>query len=179
MRTLVVYESMFGNTHAIAAAIAEGVRRHGDVRVVPVADADADVIAAADLVVVGGPTHARGMTREQTRQTARQHGDQRAGGLRLDPGAVEEGPGVREWLQALPRLDGKRGAAFDTRVELPAVLSGRASPGIANGLRARGVRLVAAPESFLVDRESKLVPAEQERAVEWGASLVADLVPIH
>jgi flavodoxin len=36
MRTLIVYESMFGNTHLIAEAIGAGLRSHGQATVVPV-----------------------------------------------------------------------------------------------------------------------------------------------
>ncbi len=64
MRTVVIYESMYGNTHLIADAIADGLRSvSGDVAIVPVADTVDDVLEGADLVVVGGPTHAHGMSR--------------------------------------------------------------------------------------------------------------------
>ncbi len=36
MKAVVIYESMYGNTHLIADAIAEGLRTHGEVAVVPV-----------------------------------------------------------------------------------------------------------------------------------------------
>jgi len=39
MRSLVVYESMFGNTHLVAEAIARGLRSGGPVQVASVADA--------------------------------------------------------------------------------------------------------------------------------------------
>ena len=70
MHTLLIYESMYGNTHAIAAAIAEGFRPNGDVRVVPVSEATDDLVTWADLVIVGGPTHARGMTTPGSRTSA-------------------------------------------------------------------------------------------------------------
>jgi flavodoxin len=54
MRAVVVYESMYGNTHRIANAIAAGLEAAFDVRVVPVSHAGPEVIADADLVVVGG-----------------------------------------------------------------------------------------------------------------------------
>ena len=70
MKAVVIYESMYGNTHLIANAIAEGLRAHGEVTVVPVAEARATVVEDADLVVVGGPTHAHGMSRTATRKGA-------------------------------------------------------------------------------------------------------------
>ena len=70
MKAVVIYESMYGNTHLIADAIAEGLRTHGDATVVPVGELDAQLLEHADLVVVGGPTHAHGMSRASTRQAA-------------------------------------------------------------------------------------------------------------
>ena len=57
MRAVVVYESMFGNTHAIADAIGKGLEPVDNVVVVPVAEAGRERLGDADLLVVGGPTH--------------------------------------------------------------------------------------------------------------------------
>ena len=57
--------SLFGNTHEVAEAIADGARTAdptAEVDCVRVAEADLEVVGAADLLVVGGPTHMRGMT---------------------------------------------------------------------------------------------------------------------
>ncbi|MFI1465582.1 flavodoxin family protein [Nocardia carnea] len=70
MRARVVYESVFGNTEAAATAIARGLQEHAEVDVVDVADATPDSHSPVDLLVVGGPTHAFGMSRRQTRQDA-------------------------------------------------------------------------------------------------------------
>ena len=58
LRVLVVYESMYGNTHVVASNIADGLRANHEVTLVPVADATADLIGQADLLVVGAPTPA-------------------------------------------------------------------------------------------------------------------------
>jgi hypothetical protein len=63
MRAVVVYEPMYGNTHPVADAIGAGLRTAFDIRGVPVSLADPEVLADADLVVVGGPTHARWISR--------------------------------------------------------------------------------------------------------------------
>lgn len=55
MKAVVVYESMYGNTHQVADAIGTGLENCFEVRVVPVSHADHAVLADADLVVVGGP----------------------------------------------------------------------------------------------------------------------------
>jgi hypothetical protein len=177
MRTLVVYESMYGNTHAVALAIAEGIRSTAQVWVVPVAEATAELVDWAELVIVGGPTHARGMSTPASRTNAADEAKTPDGWsqLTLDPAAG--GPGVREWLEKLGNGTGKGAAAFDTRVPAPAIITGRASTAIAKELRDHGFRLVADPESFIVDTHQRLRSGEQERATKWGSHLVAALVP--
>ena len=178
MNALVVYESLFGNTHAIADAVAAGLRTHGEVRVVPVGDAGVDVVAWADLVVAGGPTHVRGMSRSKSREDGLARASKPDSTLVLDPAA--SGGGLRDWLDALAKAAGTPAAAFDTRVSGPALFTGRASSAIATGLRKRGFRLLADPESFLVDAHTELVAGEIERATAWGeriAALVVDTGP--
>ena len=62
MRALVVYESMYGNTHVAAMNIAAGLSARHDVTLVPVTRATPELFAAADLLVVGGPTHLHRMS---------------------------------------------------------------------------------------------------------------------
>ena len=71
MRALVVYESMYGNTHLVADAIAVGLAPLGAVEVVPVGGATDAVLAGADLLVVGGPTHVHGMSSAMSRKGAK------------------------------------------------------------------------------------------------------------
>jgi hypothetical protein len=70
-----------------------------------------------------------------------------------------------------------RAAAFDTRVHAPALVTGQASKGIAKGLRDHGYKLVADPESFIVDTHQRLHAGELERARGWGERLAAEVVP--
>ncbi len=173
MRALVVYESMYGNTHTIADSIATGLRSAGEVRVIPVAEATAELMAWADLVVVGGPTHVHGMTRATSRRGAVEAAAKPDSRVTLDPDA--QGAGLRDWLAALGQAKGKEAAAFDTRVSGPALLTGRASSGIASELRHHGFTLVVEPESFLVDRDNALVVDEPDRAIRWGERVAARL----
>jgi hypothetical protein len=165
MRALVVYESMYGNTRAIATAVAEGLRVSCDVDVVPVAGATPELVAGAGLLVVGGPTHMYGLSRASSRRRAAE-ASQRPGGPLLDADA--RGPGLREWLDALAEGGRSAAAAFDTRLSGPPMLTGRAGLGIARRLRERGFRLVVPPESFIVDKRNHLLPEEPQRAVQWG-----------
>ena len=111
MRALVVVESSFGNTRAVAEAVAEGL---GDAEVRSVETAP-DELAGIDLLVVGGPTHAFGMSRDGTRAEAIRQG---APG---EPGR----PGIREWLATLKPPEGLAVATFDTRVAKARHLPGR------------------------------------------------------
>ena len=174
MRAVVVYESMYGNTHLVADAIGAGLSTAFDVSVVPVAQADPVVLAGADLVVVGGPTHAHGMSRAATRKAAVEAGSKPAGGLTVEPDAL--GPGLREWFDSLGRYQVKA-AAFDTRVHGPAALTGRASKGVTRMLREHGFDVAVEPESFLVTKQDRLAPQETARAREWGIKLAARIVP--
>ncbi len=112
MRAVVVYESMFGSTKKVAEAIAEGLAECAEVSVVPVTSAGTHILDGTDLVVVGGPTHTHGMSRPGTRKMAGKRAGKPGSEAELVPGAVS-GPGVREWLASLGRLE-VAGAAFDT-----------------------------------------------------------------
>jgi len=170
MRVAVVYESMFGSTRLVAEAIAKGLTARADVRVMGVADAP-DAFDGFDLVIVGGPTHAWGMSWPSTRRGATLRVSKPGSGLVLEPGA-DVGPGLREWLASLGGVD-VRAAAFDTRIKSPVLFTGRASRSIGRHLARLGLTVVAPPESFLVDKESHLLPGELDRALAWGVQLSA------
>jgi hypothetical protein len=169
MTALVVYESMYGNTRAIAEAVAEGL---GDAEVLSVHEAF-EHVDAADLLVVGGPTHVHGMASHRSRAMAVEAAH-KGGGAHLEPDATEE-PGLRVWLRDLPRADHAKAAAFDTRFDKSPWLTGEASRGIAKRLRRHGYDVVSR-ESFLVsESEGPLTEGELDRAREWGATLATTL----
>jgi menaquinone-dependent protoporphyrinogen IX oxidase len=168
MKAVVIYESMYGNTHVIANAIGEGFRAHGEAVVVPVDEAGAELVGSADVVVIGGPTHAHGMSRAVTRKSAADAAAKPGSDLVLDPDADDQG--LREWFESAAQIV-TTAAAFDTRVSLPAAVSGRAAKGIARNLRRHGATLIAEPESFFVTKENHLEPDEETRARAWGAQL--------
>ena len=174
MRAVVVYESMFGNTHTVAEAVGRGLsERFDEVEVLPVGDADTDVVLGADLLVVGGPTHVHGMTSRTSRRSAATQAEA-DDDLHLEPHA--DGPGLRDWFSGLARAE-QPAAAFDTRVDVNPLLSGRASRAIGRSLRHRGRSLAASPTSFLVDKENHLVEGQEEAAVQWGRELAGSVVP--
>ncbi len=174
MRAVVVYESMYGNTHLVADAIGAGLRSAFEVTVVPVSRAIPALLADADLVVVGGPTHLHGMSRAATRKGAVKAADEPASPLKVEPDAL--GPGLREWFASLGQYPVKA-AAFDTRLHGPGALTGRASKGVTRLLRAHGFEVIGEPESFLVTKQDRLDPQETTRAREWGTKLAAVIGP--
>jgi hypothetical protein len=170
MRALVVYESMYGNTHVAAGNIAEGLRADFEVTLVPVAQASRDLIAGADLLVAGAPTHGHGLSTRSTRKMAAEAAAKDGSALRMDPDAG--GPGMRDWLRDLGHRNGLA-AAFDTRLNGVPAFTGRASRRIARLLRRHDRRLIAAPDSFLVGPQNTLLDGEADRARRWGMMLGA------
>ncbi len=170
MRALVVFESMYGNTRVIAANIADGLRASHEVTVVPVAGATRELIATADLLVVGGPTHMHGMSNAASRRMAADMARKEGSGLTLDPDAG--GPGLREWLNGVADGHGLA-AAFDTRINGVPVFTGQASRGIARVLRRHGYVLPAGSKSFLIGKQNTLLGGEDSRARSWGSTLGA------
>ena len=168
MRALVVYESMYGNTRAVATDIAAGLGAAHEVTMVPVCRATRELVAAADLIVVGGPTHLHGMSTARSRRVAAEAARKRGSGLVLDPDAG--GLGLRTWLDGLGATQALA-AAFCTRRNGPALFTGRASRRIARQLARGGWRLLVPPESFLVSKQETLLEGEAARARSWGAEI--------
>jgi flavodoxin len=161
-RALVIYESMFGNTHSVADAVAAGLGTALDVSVVEVSHAPRQISDDIDLVVVGGPTHAFSMSRPSTRQSASDQG--------ADPEAAGH-DGIREWIGAVTAPEGLLTAAFDTKVLKPH-LPGSAAKSAGRKLRHRGFKKIDDPKTFYVTgTKGDLVDGEVDRARQWGTHL--------
>ena len=171
MRALIVYESMYGNTHTVADRIADGLRPALDVTIVSVHDVTRALVADADLLVVGGPTHVHAMATTSSRESARAAAAKPGSDLVFEDDT--EGPCLRGWFETVEVAPGTLAAAFDTRISGPTVLTGRASKGIADRLRKHGCELSGPGESFLVDLHNQLLDGEADRAQAWGLSLAA------
>ena len=160
MNTLMVYESMWGNTRAAAEAVAE--RLGEEVTLVDVADAPERLPAGLDLLVVGGPTHAFSMSRASTRRDA------------VGKGATTDHVerGIREWLGAVVAADPVDVATFDTRVGSVRHLPGSAAKAAGRDVRRHQLgRLVATASFFVDDMAGPLSDGELDRARAWGATL--------
>ena len=169
MRTLIVYESYFGCTQEIAEAMAAEFRRAGATTLAAVEMARHHSVKAYDLVVVGGPTQAHGLSRPRTRREVLSRAARHHRRVRVDP---RINIGLGEWLNGLGLCEGLAAAAFDTRLEGPALLTGQASHRVAAELQHHGFRLVGDPISFLVDPSDRLLAGEAPRASAWARDLI-------
>lgn len=164
---LVAHESMFGNTAAVAAAVARGLSSVGcqvDQVDVGTAGHPPRPLTSYDVLVLGAPTHAFSLSRASSRAEAVEQG-----------APVDRSErGLREWIAQLPPPGPDvRTATFDTRVAKVRHLPGSAAAKAARLLRRRGYRLIAAAASFyVVDTDGPLVDGELERAEAWGSGLI-------
>ncbi|WP_407341949.1 flavodoxin family protein [Pengzhenrongella phosphoraccumulans] len=165
MTSLVVYESMFGATKALAEEIAQTLGEAGPVRVVEVGALAAEgpmLPADVDLLVVGAPVHAFGMSRASTRLDATKE---------MSP-VISATIGVREWLDDLIVRSGLRCATFDTKVLTPR-LPGSAAKAIDKHLRSAGAVRACPPHTFSVNGKSGgLVDGELTSARAWAGTLI-------
>lgn len=145
MNCLVIYGSRYGNTQDVAEAIADGLRAYAEVTVTPVEKAPLAFAPAPDLVVIGGPTEAHGMS-----------------------------PALKAYLDLMAdgALKGVAAAAFDTRMQWPRWISGSAGADITRRLEKLGANVVAPQASFMVEGKNPVLrPGEPDRAVAWGDTL--------
>ncbi|GAA2948216.1 flavodoxin family protein [Microbacterium luteolum] len=164
----IVFESLFGSTRQVAEAIADGIRETTPVSVMSVVDAPA--LTDCDVLVVGAPTHAHSLSRPASRTEAESWARDPAKHLRFE--GDSRATGVREWIDRCPspRIGY---VAFDTRVDMPRIFTGSAASAIAKRLRKHDLREVVPSESFLVDKDSHLLPAEIDRARRWGRAIAS------
>jgi flavorubredoxin len=158
LRAIVVYESHWGNTAAVARAIAEGLGP--EARALSTAEATHEVVAAAALVVAGAPILGFQLpTDEMVRNLTNE---------RSPSPADLSHPSLRAWLAALPR-GSAAAAAFETRIWWS---FGSAAKTILQHLEQAGYRPVAQPQKFIVKgRYGPLRDGELAKARAWGAEL--------
>ena len=161
MKAVVVFESLWGNTAAVARAIAEGIGE-GAVALTT-GEATPERVAGADLIVVGAPLLGFSLPTEQMREGIR---NQPQG-----PPADLSSPSLRSWLETVLAGSG-RGATFETRIWWS---PGSAARTAAAALRERGHRIDDPGGRFIVTgRYGPLKAGELERAKAWGAALARD-----
>ena len=150
MKTLVIYDSAYGNTETLARAI--GAATGAETRVASVSQVGAGDLQGVDLLVVGSPTQGGRPTKPMAQFLAS-----------IPAGSME----------------GARLAIFDTRVVpgnvlLRSVLKivGFAAPRMAKALQPAGGQLMATEGFVVEDKEGPLRAGELERAGAWAQNLV-------
>jgi flavodoxin len=158
MKSIIIYDSLYGNTENIARAIGNSLAEWGESSLLRVGDVNMDVLGGIQLMIVGSPTQ----------------------GFRPTEA-------VKTFLKAIPenQLKEIKVAAFDTRftpsdIDKTPVLPyfvkifGYAADPIAKALQKKGGKLVIAPEGFYVEgKEGPLIDGELERAATWARKLFA------
>ena len=147
MKTLVVYDSLYGNTKIIAQAIRDAIP--GEVKLSHVSEVNVFELGEYDLLFVGGPT-----------QQAQPSAPVREFLTKIPDGALKS----------------VKGAAFDTRMTMKWLLMiGTAAPKIARSLKKKGGILVGTAEGFfVVGGEGPLMEGEVERAAAWAKRIIGD-----
>jgi len=148
MKTLIVYDSVHGNTEKIARAIGDAIA--GEVEVHHAGEVNISELDAFDLIIVGSPTH----------------------GGRPTPAVrdfLKKAPA--------PALKGTSVAAFDTRLPTKWVrIFGYAAGRIGDSLKRKGGNLAASPEPFFVEgTEGPLEEGEIDRATGWAKEIIKKL----
>ncbi|HSO29225.1 MAG TPA: hypothetical protein VLS28_04935 [Candidatus Sulfomarinibacteraceae bacterium] len=165
MKAVVVYESLWGNTRAVARAVAEGIGP--EARAFSTAEATPERMADVDLIVAGAPLQAFSLPGDRIR----------AG---IDPSKTQPAPDLsaptlRSWLERLPRGHG-RSAAFETKIRWS---PGSATKTIEQELTKAGYPPLVRAEHFVVGgTEGPLREGELERARGWGAGLVSAMAAL-
>ena len=164
MKAIVVYESLWGNTAAIARAIAEGIGPQA--QALPTDQATSAAIADADLIVAGAPLLGFKLPDENMRAN-----------IGANPGKAPtppdlSHPSMRAWLETLPKGHAHV-ATFETRIWWS---PGSAAGAIERSLTGAGYSSVAKAQRFIVKGAyGPLREGELERARKWGAELAQAL----
>jgi hypothetical protein len=160
MKAIVVYESLWGNTAAIARAIAEGIGQGA--QALSTAEASGSVVAEAGLIVVGDPVLGFNLPDEKMRASIRSN----SFGAPVPPNL--DHPSVRSWLTGLPKGQA-RSAAFETGIWWS---PGGATKAIHRELEEAGYPALVKGQRFIVTgKYGPLRKGELERARLWGAEL--------
>jgi len=155
--TLIIYDSVFGNTGKIAEAMANALEEHQEVDLRLVGEVFSEHLDGVKTLIVGSPTR-------QFKAT----------------GALDQ------FLKQIPAgtLEGIQVAAFDTRLTPEDVAKnkflaimvkffGYAAEKIAKQLIHLGGKEVVSPQGFLVTGvEGPLVEGELERAANWVLKII-------
>jgi flavorubredoxin len=166
IRAIVVYESHWGNTAAIARAIAKGLGP--DACALTTAEATAAALADVQLIVAGAPLLGFSLPTEDMIHNLSAERSPTPPDL--------SNPSLRSWLDLLPPGRGAA-ATFETRIWWS---PGSSAKTILHKLEELGYAALAKPQRFVVDgKYGPLRAGEIERAEAWGAELATQYAQTH
>lgn len=152
MNTLVIYDSVFGNTEKVAQAIAAKL----GTQALPVGQVDVDQLLSLDLLVVGSPTR-RFRPTEDIAKLLKGLPKNHLADVRVT---------AFDTRIVLETIDSK---ALRFMVDK----GGYAARSIAKTLEKKGGKLATSPEGFFVTGEQgPLKDGELERAATWAGRLI-------
>jgi flavodoxin I len=166
MNTVVVYDSLFGNTERIAQAIADTLRGFGQVQAVRIEPSQPDELQRQALL---RQYRATDVSLEPAHPVELQGVDMLIIGCPTQ--AFKSTPAMQSFLEnvSTASLSGLAVACFDTRVRGP---FGSAARAMAKRLQTMGVSLLLPPESFFVKgMQGPLRNGEVDRAATWARML--------
>jgi flavorubredoxin len=148
IKTIVLYDSQYGNTEKIAKAICNGMKEVGFNEVLAQSGGRTtpDELREAEVWIFGSPTH-KGRTSGKFKK-------------------------LFKWMRK-EMVPDRIGIAFETRLEGS---EGGAASMIESVMRECGVRVIHEAESFVVeDKTGPLAQGEESRAISLGRRLAGDL----
>ena len=155
MTTLIVYDSLYGNTKKVAEAIGKGIGTSSKVKVLSLETIRASDLQKIEYLIVGSPTQAGRPT-----------------------------PTMQSFLSSIPKetLTSMKTACFDTRMpgnrvniflKVLLLLIGYAAPKMEKIILQHGGLLASTSEGFyVVAKEGPLEKGELDRAAKWGKKIV-------
>lgn len=159
MKTIIIFDSLHGNTKSIAEAVAQGI--DDEIRVINVKDVDLAELKGLDLLIVGSPTHG-GRPSKATQAFLKSLPERSLKNIHV--------------------------AAFDTEISMEGQsfflrmiigILGYAGKHILKSLEQKGGIAVADPEGFIVeDKEGPLRHGELERATRWAEGITQRIIEV-
>ena len=156
MRSLILFDSVFGNTERLARQLGKILEEKGESIVVKLPNYSPDMLRGKELLLLGSPTR-----------------------------AFKPTPAMTALIRSLPvsSLKKLKVGTFDTRIALEDITerfikyfqkrSGGAASVMARQLSRKGVTLISEPEGFYVlESEGPLKQGELDKADAWARTLI-------
>lgn len=156
MRSLILFDSVFGNTERLARHLGKILEEKGESIVVKLPDYSPDMLRGKELLLLGSPTR-----------------------------AFKPTPAMTTLIRRLPvsTLKSLKIGTFDTRIAMEDIpvrfiryfqkRSGGAASVMARQLARRGVTLISEPKGFCVkESEGPLKDGELDKAAAWALTLI-------